>query len=362
MARSFRCALLALLLLAVACGKGVDRTGYPDDAVVLERVQVEDRDPLGLGGVAGTLLVPVGWTVEGGPVWRHDRANLVTAEISVVSPDGLSRVEFLPIFSHTWQEAGILGFGVGANYLGSTVYPPITDPLRFLEDLVLPAYRAGLVYNVVNREPLPDAAELVAQSIPGSTAVAERIRLEYPFDDVDLLEEFTVALQFVPNPFLSGATNWSAHTLVAVQAPDADFEATRPVLQAVSQSFQLNPEWYSGYQYVLSLAQQNGLAAIAAAGEASRIIAQANEDIFEIHRQAYENTQATNDRLAAEFDQLIRGVDTYVDPFDGGRLELPTGFSNVYGADDGTVILSNDPGFDPRRAFPLRIWEELETD
>ncbi|MCP3973512.1 MAG: hypothetical protein GY720_03350, partial [bacterium] len=302
------------------------------------------------------------WSLVGGPVWRHDRANLVTAEIVIESPDGLSRVEFLPIFSHTWQETGLLGFGVGDNYLGSTVYPPVTDALQFLEELVLPAYRAGLVYNVISREPLPDAAQLIAQSIPGSFALVERIRLEYPFDDIALHEEFTVALQYIPNPFIAGATNWSAHTLVAIQAPATEFESTRPMLQAVGQSLQLEAEWFSQYQYVLGLAQQNGLDAIRAAGEESRIIAEANEDISAIHRQAYEETQATNDRLATEFNQLVRGVDTYGDPFGGGSLELPSNFASVHGSDSGTVILTDDPGFDPRDFFPNLNWAELQPD
>jgi len=344
-------------------GASLDEAVADGSAVLLERATVFDTDPLGIGGPALTILVPQGWTVQGGPVWRHEYSNLATYEGTVSSADGFQGVQFFPIFPQIWQDGGIPFFPEGSNYLGNDVRAPITDAGVFLETLILPSYRAQFGPRIIAREPLPDVAALyVANSLPGSTAVAERLLTEHTANGVTMHEEFTIVLTFTLNPGIPGAVIWSPQQIFSTRAPAAEFEEARPVLQAIATSPVADLDWFAGYAYVLDLSVRNGLEAIRAAGEASRIISQANAEISDIIIDTYNQTQASNDRIHEAWSQTIRGVETYAAPFEGGgTYELPNGYNYVYGFEDGKVILTNEPGFDPVQAFPGEVFELLDV-
>ena len=327
---------------------------------LLRRVTLFDQDPLGLGGPAASILVPDQWSVQGGPLWRHEYANLASLQAVVASPDGFQGVEFFPTIPNIWQSGGIPFFAEGSNYLGHDVRAPILDTVAFLELLLLPAYRGALNPRIIAREPLPDVAAVhLANSLAGTQVLAERVLTEHAFNGVAIREEFTVVLSFTPNPGLPGGVQWRADQLFSIRAPAADFDAARPVLQAIAASVVIDLTWYAGYQFVLDLSLRNGLEAIRAAGQASRVIAEANARITDTIIEGYQQTQATNDRIFEAVSQTIRGVETYADPFGGGTLELPNGFSTAYASAEGSVILSNDPNFDPIRTFPQETWETL---
>jgi hypothetical protein len=344
-------------------GPSLEAAGADGSAVLLERVTVFDTDPVGVGGPALTLLVPQGWTQQGGPVWRHEYSNLATYEGTVTSPDGFQGVQFFPTVPQIWQDSGIPFFPEGSNYLGNDVRAPIGDVGVFLETLILPNYRTGFGPRIISRESLPDVAALwLASSLPGTEAIAERLLTEHTANGVTIHEEFTIVITFTPNPGIPGALIWGPQQIFSVRAPASEFEAARPVLQAVATSPVVDVNWFAGYSYVLDLSIQNGFDAIRAAGEASRIISQTNAEISGIIMDTYNATQASNDRIAEAWSQTIRGVETYSSPFEGGATyELPNGYNYVYGFEDGKVILTNEPAFDPVQAFPGEVFELLEV-
>jgi plastocyanin len=353
--------------IIVSAGTEADPAATPDaataDATILHRTIVLDTHPLGIGGPALTLLVPDGWIVQGGPVWRHDFSNLATLEARVTSPDLRYGVEFFPIFPQIWRDGGISFFPPGSRYLGNEVRAPIRDAARFVEELVLPAYRAGFSARVIDRLPMPHVAAAYAQaSLPGTEAVAERVLTEHFVDGERMLEEFTVVLTFTPNPLVPGALLWSPQQLYSVRAPEADFEALHPIMQVVATSPIVDLRWYAGYEYVLGLSQRNGLEAIRAAGAAAGIIAEANAQISDTIIRGYEARQAINDDIFEQMSQTIRGIETYRDPWDGATLELPNGFQYVYASAEGSVVLTDEPGFDPVRAFPEETWQAAELE
>ncbi len=335
----------------------------PPGVTVLHRVPVLDTDPLGIGGIALTVVAPEDWNVEGGPVWRHNYSNLATYEGRITSPDRLHGVEFFALYPQIWQEGGIPFFPEGSNYLGNDVRPPIRDVGVFLETLILPTYRGAFSPAVIERAPLPDVATAyLRDSLPGTEAVAERVLTEHFVDGERMLEEFTVVLTFTPNPALPGAVFWTPQQLFSIRAPADQFEAARPVLQAIATSPVPDRDWYVGYQYVLGLSIQNGLDAIRAAGAASRVTSEANAEITDLIASGYQERQLVNDRIYDAMSQTIRGVETYRDPWNGGTLELPNGFDYVYGSVEGNVILTNEPTFDPIQAFPEQTWDSLTTE
>ena len=173
--------------------------------MLLRRTTLLDTDPLGIDGPALTILVPDGWTVQGGPVWRHQYSNLATYE----------GVEFFP---------------PGSNYFGNDVRAPIRDAVVFLEQLVHPGYRGAFGARVIGCELLPEVVTLYAAgSLSSTEVIAERVLTEHTFSGVTMHEEFTVVLTFTPKPGISGASIWGPQQIFSTRAPADQFDEVRPV-------------------------------------------------------------------------------------------------------------------------------------
>jgi hypothetical protein len=91
----------------------------------------------------------------------------------------------------------------------------------------------------------------------------------------------------------------------------------------------------------------------------SRIISQANDQINDMRRQAFENRQAAQDRVNAKFSEYIRGIETYRHPFENRRVELPSGYSNVWTNRSGEYILSNSPSYNPNVGSNIE-WQDMK--
>jgi hypothetical protein len=104
---------------------------------------------------------------------------------------------------------------------------------------------------------------------------------------------------------------------------------------------------------------KNQLQQIRQAGELSRYIAKTNDEISDMRRKAYEDRQASQDRISANFSQYIRGVDEYHNPIENRNVELPSGFKQAWTNPLGEYIVSDDTNFNPNLGSNQR-WERLE--
>jgi hypothetical protein len=75
--------------------------------------------------------------------------------------------------------------------------------------------------------------------------------------------------------------------------------------------------------------------------------------------QAYQNRQATYDRISENFSQTIRGVDSYYDPIEQRPIELPSGYNNAWTNSLGEYILSDNSSFNPNVESNLN-WQRME--
>jgi len=73
----------------------------------------------------------------------------------------------------------------------------------------------------------------------------------------------------------------------------------------------------------------------------------------------YQHQQAVQDRLAEQWSQTIRGVETYVNPSTGTNVELTGGYDSAWVNNRGEYLLSDSPGFNPAVAFQ-EGWTQLK--
>lgn len=330
-------------------------------AVRLRTVAIHDP---GINNIeAVRLLVPADWKVEGGVRWMHDRVNLATLVLRVSSPDGMAALEFFPFTAYVWQDGGIPYFNAGMNYLGSIVTPVIADPAVYIQRIVLPQHRGQLRAQVTGTQTLPEVAQAVglAAQEPGMQigAQAARVRITYAQGGRQLEEDLYCALVLARAPATPRLTHWQPNQLFAFRAEVGSLDALAPLLKSMAASLRINPQWFSGYLHVSDLFIKRQLQGIRNAGELSRYIARASEQISAAHRQAWQTQQASQDRISANFSRTIRGVESYNNPFESRAIELPSGYRQTWASPGGDYILSNDASFNPN-VGGTRDWRPMQ--
>jgi hypothetical protein len=75
--------------------------------------------------------------------------------------------------------------------------------------------------------------------------------------------------------------------------------------------------------------------------------------------RGYQERQAVQDRLATQYDQSIRGVETFVNPSTHEQVELTGGYKDAWSNGLGEYILSDSTSFNPSMAFKGN-WVRLE--
>jgi hypothetical protein len=81
--------------------------------------------------------------------------------------------------------------------------------------------------------------------------------------------------------------------------------------------------------------------------------------VTDLIRRSYEERQTSLDRIHTQFDQYIRGVESYRSPFQDRPVELPSGHRHVWGNALGEYILSDDATFNPNVRFK-GDWRQLD--
>ena len=348
-------ALLFAILVATSCSRaepGSDPASPPADVLRFKTLRVMDRPDM-IGGEAMSLLIPATWEGEGSVFWRLHPTMPAGALIRIYNPGGPDAFEAWPAQPYSW--GGMLamtGFPEGSNYLGNEVRPPPANAFEYIERYVLPQVRAGVAFRMVARAEMPElAAALRAQSAAGGNYLpteitAGRVRVEYELDGQPIEEDFYCALTKI---FLPGGNMviWNADQLGAMRAAQGQLDDQARILQTMVSSIRLNPQWLNRYQQLVEALTAYQNRQIANAGVLSRIISQTHAEITESRQQAYEQRQATMDRISDSYSQYIRGVDEYRNPDTGTRVELPSGYSHAWRGLNDEYIVTDNPNFNP---------------
>lgn len=326
--------------------------------------KIEVNDP-GIGCTAFSMLVPDGWKHEGGVVWQHQYSNLASAKFRVSDPKSSAALEVFPVIPACWDESGgIVAASQGQNYMGNLVYPPPRDAREYTERYFVPVCRAnarGL--KIVGQTPLPDVVREVEKNVQEAgvqkTVSAGKVRLEYEENGKSITEDVYLTIVRARSPMMPSMVVWTLEHQYSFRAEKERIDAQAPLLQAMVASVRVDLQWYAGYAQVVQLWQQGQMQSIRDAGELSRRISQNNDEVLASMRSSWQARQASQDRMAREFSESIRGVETYHQPFEEREIQLPGGYRDVWTNRAGDYVFSNDAGFDPN-VGATQGWQRLE--
>jgi hypothetical protein len=325
--------------------KATETAGSPGLAKIIRFRPFSVRDSQINNVEALRLLVPEDWDVQGGVLWRHDRAILATAVLGVHNTKSSEAINFLPLEQFAQAKPG-WGFGIGSIYLGSELQPAM-DPQTFVARIVVPRYRremSGATF--MGGEELPKVAQSAqTPSMPSQTR-AGRFRYSYALSGRAMEEDIYCVLSYTSAPEVQ-TVYWSPLQLYSMRAEKGQLDRQTKLMQVIASSVRVNLQWFNAYQQVWAMWHANVMQSIQNAGNLSRYIAGINNEITAMNRQAWNEQQTSQDRISRRFSEYIQGVATYRNPTNNQPIQLPSGYSQAWANPSGEYIVSDSASYNP---------------
>lgn len=341
-------------------------------------VKIMDAQGWGQPVEVARLLVPSDWRVEGGIQWVQNMTrcpqNIIQPRWRATSPDGLTGFEILPQYTWVWSDDPLQQQTMqqsAANGLACDAYPLMT-PADFLARMVVPRVRQQS--RILAAEPLPSLSQVEQQKLAagnapmirhgllrGVRAEAGRVRVQYAIGGQPVEEWISATIATIAAPAANSAAlmngsvamtannfTVTAYRVIGTWAPRGQLEQRSKLFATMLASLRSNPQYEAAVGQWLSnmgRIQQQG------AIDRHRIWREAQESISNTIQQTYRQNQAVQDRMAEQFGQAIRGVETYIDPRSNERVELVGGYRAAWSNGKGEYILSDSPNFNPAVEF-----------
>lgn len=319
--------------------------------------RVAIRDPAVNNIEGATLLVPDGWLLEGGFVWMplfSIQANLL---IRVSDPRTWASAQTMPLQQYVWTQQTAVPMQLGQNWLGSVYLNPPQHPAEFVQGVWMRDVLRHMWGARLERvEDSPQyAAETTCAAGGGRTVWATRMRYSYQYGGRGWEED--VYSTFLFEQPVGGVMLWQAlgHTL---RAPAGELDRMTPLLAVPMHTLRVTLEWSAMLDYVRQLYRQNRQRQMENTRRLGEMWAQYRDEARRAHQQVYEEQQASQDRLNFARREILGGVETYVDPFQGRAVELPAGYQNYWVSNQGDVICSETP-INPQQGSTAQ-WHQME--
>jgi hypothetical protein len=148
----------------------------------------------------------------------------------------------------------------------------------------------------------------------------------------------------------SGTLTFGERTAAGQLQPSEKF------FEMVLATLKLDQNWVNRITQVASNIQA---AQIKGARDRSAIITKNNEEIGNIIRGGYENRQQSQDRMAQNWSQTMRGVESYRNPNTGETIELSNSYGNAWVNNRGEYLLTDQQSFDPNVELQQQ-WTRLQ--
>ena len=319
-------------------------------AVRVKRVSIMDPTGFEKPMVATTVLVPADWRTQGGVSWGGTPGcgGGYNIDYRADAPDGVSGVHFFPMEHWTWNNMGM------QSSSGCPLMQIFTAE-QYIQNLLS---RARANARILDFRPRPDIVQQYkalnqVTAMPGGElrqwVESVEALIAYNQNGIDMRETVVVAVMFSKSTMQGLGT--TAETIMAGSLPGFAMRAPNGKLdfklaEFIRNSGKTNPEWSARIAK-----HHQKMAGISAKGarDRSRMIAKTGDEIREIQTEMWRNSNESFDRMSRENSEVVRGVETYNDPYYGGTVQLDSTYERAWQANDGSYILSNDHLFEPYR-------------
>jgi hypothetical protein len=343
------------------------------DGVIVRYKTASFVDTQGIGTKAFSMLIPNDWQSEGSINWILDNPAMpVAGEFRAWNSNGNEEFHLFPNQAFFSSDNPIIlqTFPAGTRYFGALVHTPL-GPIEALKEIALPKFRSDVEnLKVVDEQELPNLSKSFktgTDAATGVTTTAEggKIRVEYKLEGVQMEDELYCIIQSqdIPVQTLYGTTrnvNWYMTYVESFRAEKGKLDSMSETFQTISYFARTDVNWLNKYNQVVDYLIQRQIQQIQSLGQLSSIVSQTNNDISDASFEAWQQDQNIKSKMGDDFSHSILDIQSYNNPIDGSKVELPSGYSSVWTNSLGDYAFSNSPSYNPNTESNLN-WQQMTT-
>jgi hypothetical protein len=297
-------------------------------------------DTAGTGKVAGSYLVPQGWTATDKLTWLpQDFLTPVVGVCKLSSPDG--SMSFVTMS------------GLSLNYSHTPVGETGVRPPKTVCELLRQAWQKdhpNVKADVISQENGPvDRRSVGSISTFGYTG---SLKLGFSQNGREFVWKGYARIDgFETRPAqtaLGGATYdgwWVISHSMAVTAQKDKYDEAMKLCGIVLASSTVDPHFFNVVQQVQEMIRKNFFAKQRMIAKTSELIARTSDEMSEARMRQYHDSEKASDKENENFDDYIRDVDKYNDG--NNQVKLPTGYPCAWSDGNGGYIVSEDRLYNP---------------
>jgi hypothetical protein len=351
-------------------------SAVPANYYRMKKVAIVDEHGFERPMPAVSLLIPADWQFQGNVQYNQNTAchpDMVQLTFRATSPDGRFAIEMFP--DHHWQWSGdpqMVRMLQASNQQmaqygrkSCDLMAPM-DATEYLKRFVVPGVRRGA--RVIGVEPLTEMAQRLQQQARKDENMAAlqgiraqiradvaRVRLQYNAGGQEVEEWLTAetVAAGMAGPSFDMRTgrmgqamyyDCGGYLITGMRAPQGQLQSMEKFFLMVLSTIRLDPAWESRVAGVM--AQMNADDSRAAM-QRSAIATQSGRDTSRIINQGYQSRSQMQDSAFHQWDQAIRGVQTFRNPNNGETVELSNDYGHAWAGGGNQYILSESQGFNP---------------
>jgi hypothetical protein len=342
----------------------------------MKKVAIVDEHGFERPMQAMSLLIPADWQFQGSVQYNTNTAchpDMVQLAFRATSPDGRFAIELFP--DHHWQWSGdpqmvrmLQASSQQMAHYGRKscdLMAPM-DATEYLKRFVIPGVRRSA--RVVGVEPMTEMAQQLRQQArqDENTAALQgiraqiradvaRMRLAYSTDGQEVEEWLTAetVVAGMAGPSFDMRTgrmgqamyyDCGGYLVTGMRAPQGQLQPMEKFFLMVLSTIRLDPAWE---RRVSAVMQQMNADDSRAAMQRSAIATQYGRDTSRMIKQGYESRSKMQDSAFHQWDQAIRGVQTFRNPSTGDTVELSNEYGHAWAGGGNQYILSESESFNP---------------
>lgn len=343
----------------------------PSELTLFPLSYVEPRTHLD----AFTIGIPAGWQFSGGINWGNKAAAPAELAFKIFAPGGVEQLECFPNQYYGWSENPVyrMQIPVGGDFYQSEFRPPLSVA-DFLQQVILPRFRKRPGLKILGGQTDSTLIQKTQSQLNPSTPQqqfsvdAARLQVTYLENGQTIREELVAVLVFMrvsAGGFFGNVENifWYSDGILAWRVRADDFDQLHPLFDRIFKSFQPNPQFIAAVQQISQQMTMGVVQQIQNFGQAALRIGKQLSQMNEMQWQSYWDrqhhqeqmwdawhaNQTRMDQVHQDYSSAIRGTDEYYDPNAGRRVELPSGYRQVWSNPLGEYIFSDDSLYNPNQ-------------
>ena len=325
------------------------------------------QDPMA-GMEAFSMLIPKGWKAEGSISWSPNPALPTQSHFRFYDPTGQAELNIFPTQAFFWTDNQVFLYTnpPGSLRFGTLVAKPVDLRTAFI-NFIIPQFRGNVGgLRIIAATDLPELSEL-AKGVPvqgvKSSALGGKIRIEYQQSEEEIYAAVSQFVMYQPASLQTSSyfiNYWYIDYVFSLKAEKSKLDLNSDVFQTMLYSLKVNSRYFAKVANVKEMLAQMVIQNIQAVGRMGEMIARAGSEIRSDQQRAWEHRQATQDRIARNFSDYVRGVERYNDPHSGKEVELPSGYGHAWSNNLGEYIVTDSPSYNPNIGSNLR-WKKLPS-